>query len=307
MPRSEKNKRKYGVFYFSIVFRCGDIDDYVYESEDPEAVCGEKYVIEELTAAGIDDYVFQLETGTKAGKLHYQIFCHRSKACLPTSLGKYLGAHWQVRVAATKGINSLKNYCMKADSRVCGPWGKKPIYMGKDLQCMENPLVCQMQIMDMIIAPPDDRTINWIQCTGGHGKSKLAKFLCCKLRIAKAIPLGTAGQIKTNIITQGASRCYLIDLPRSQGKAETMQEIFAAIEEIKNGWVKSCFHGKFHELIMEPPHVFCFSNWKAPVHLMSKDRWKLFTITDDLRLESDFVPRKSGKNPNFGGDFILES
>lgn len=90
--------------------------------------------------------------------------------------------------------------------------------------------------------------------------------------------MGTATQIKSSIITKGAHRAYMLDLPRVRGKDESLQNIFSAIEEIKCGWVETAMYGKWEELMMLPPHVFVFSNEQPRLSLCSADRWSIYQV-----------------------------
>lgn len=293
MPETQANK----LYYFSIVYRkTGDnVTRHV--------------VINSLTRVGCDDYVFQLERGEKKGKLHWQIFCHVKERVRALTLQRRLGlaTDWGVRPCSSMGKEALRSYCMKENTRVEGPFGKKPIYLGEDLRCMENPYPWQRVLMSMLSAIPNDRTIIWIyNAKGNVGKSKLAKYLCVKCKTAKCIPFGTASQIKQNVVAQGQSKIYLVDCPRSRGKAETMNELFSAIEEIKDGWVKSCMYGKFSQLVMNPPHVVVFSNWECPRVLMSSDMWEIYTISDTKHLVRFRVEQGLDTFPN-GGNFITDS
>lgn len=173
---------------------------------------------------------------------------------------------------------------MKADTRVIGPFGLRPIYLGQDLVCLNNPYPWQQSILHAMQQPPDDRTIMWIyNARGNVGKTKLMKF--CKWNgLAVRIPLGTATQIKSSVISKGVHRCYMLDLPRVRGKDERIQEVFSAIEEIKNGWVESAMYGKNEELMMLPPHVYVFSNEPPNMSFASLDRWRIRTINSSFEL-----------------------
>ena len=190
----------------------------------------------------------------------------------------------------------LSFYVMKDDSREDGPWHdstfrpkKRKQYEGKDLLCMKTPLPWQAAVVSMLQADPDDRTLIWIADTvGNHGKSKLMKWLRFQPDMDCArVPMGSATQIKTSVIEKGAHRTFMVDLPRTVGKEERIQEIYSALEEIKNGWVESAMYGKNLELLMEPPHVIIFSNYYPMLTHMSTDRWrvyKLCTISDEATL-----------------------
>ena len=233
-------------------------------------------------------FVYQWERAPTTGAEHCQGYLNTSKRYFPGAKGeckplaKQLSALGMkgvtVKVASNSGKEILKLYAMKDDTRIAGPWADRPIYLGKALSCMKMPFLWQTEIIELIKSEPDDRTIHWIDDGEGRvGKSKLCKYLRTK-RMCSRIPLGTATQLKTNVIAFGPSRCYVIDLPRTLGSSEKMADLISAIEEVKNGWVVSAMHGKCHELLMEPPHVIVFSNMPPPRAMMSADRWKVAKI-----------------------------
>lgn len=177
------------------------------------------------------------------------------------------------------------DYCTKLASRLEGPWmdceSKREEYKGEDLKCMETPLPWQQKVLDSVATEPDDRTINWIyNAEGNVGKSKLMKYMYWK-KLGLRIPMGTSNQLRSSTVEKGPHRCYLVDLPRSRGADDRLQDLFAALEEIKNGWVETAMYGKAKVLMMKPPHLWVMSNFPPVMDLASQDRWKIWTIDSD--------------------------
>ena len=235
-------------------------------------------------------FVYQWERAPSTGNLHCQGYINlRNKSYYSgNKIASCLSALGMKGVtckpASDAGKEFLKMYCMKEDTRVAGPWADRPIYRGQDLVCMSKPFPWQKDIIERIACPPNDRDIIWINDAGGNvGKSKLVKYLKYK-KLAVKIPMGNATQLKTNVIAQGASRCYVIDIPRTVGSTEKMSDLISAIEEVKNGDVTSAMYGKVQELLMQPPHVIVFSNQPPPYGLMSADRWKVFGVHPLLKI-----------------------
>lgn len=229
-------------------------------------------------------FIYQWELGSNTKREHCQGYINLRKKSYHTgrAIAKQLSMLGMNGVtckpASDDGKEMLKAYVMKDDTRIAGPWADRPIYMGRDLSCMDNPYPWQESILDIISNDPDDRTILWIDDSGGNiGKTKLLKYLCYNKK-AKRVPMGNATQLKTNIIAQGVHRCYCVDIPRSLGSTERMQDLISALEELKGGWVSSAMYGKHQELFMEPPHVIIFSNMPPPMHMMSLDRWQIYTV-----------------------------
>lgn len=260
---------------FSVIFRVKNDEDVSAE------------IIQQFKRIGTKDYIFQLE---KASHYHYQcvISLHRAKRTRPHTLQKRLFALSNareevsgvgVKPASLNGIEALRSYCMKEDSFVNGPWTQRVIYRGQDVQMVETmPFPWQREVMSIIDGDPNDRSILWITNKSGNvGKTKLCKYLRFKNKITR-IPMGTATQIKTACIINGAHRCYVVDFPRTLGKDEKIRDVMSAIEEIKNGWVQSAMYGKNAELIMMPPHVICFANWQPDLSMMSFDMWEFYSV-----------------------------
>lgn len=239
-----------------------------------------KALVEEtLRLWGAKHWVYQHERVTRDHwQMSVQLASKKRRTWLLRNLAPGLEAKWVT--PSPSASTGAFNYCMKADSRIAGPFSDKPIYQGRDLECMKNPLPWQQEVIDMVNAPPDDRTIVWIyEPVGGVGKSKLLKYLHVNGMACK-VPVATAGQLRSAMIAKGAHRCYVVDLPRVLGKDDAVADIFAALEELKNGWVETAFYGKPGELLMDPPHVIVMANVKPNLKLASKDRWKVFQLVE---------------------------
>ena len=136
----------------------------------------------------------------------------------------------------------------------------------------------QKSVFDMIVdTEPDERAIHLIvDPTGNSGKSTLTKGLGYN-HGACVMPLGlTSAQMKSAIVGNGPRSIYVIDLPRNN---RSYVEIFDTIEEIKRGFVISCFHGKLQQLYMSRPHVVCFTNEYPDLTYLSMDMWRIYSIS----------------------------
>lgn len=245
--------------------------------EDTALPCDRKTLEALFVDWGVKHWVYQHE---KVARNHYQGEVQLKVKKRKTWLLKRCGVvdkKWVTLSPSSKGGGAFA-YCLKKESRVAGPWGDKPIYMGQDL--LKVPRPWQQEIISAIAKDPDSRTINWVwEADGNVGKSALAKYLAWN-KMAIRIPPGNATQIKTYTIAVGSSRCYLVDFPRTDGKEERDTDMFSAVEDVKNGWIVSAMYGKVQELFMEPPHVWCFANRKPNRKLVSRDRWVEWTIED---------------------------
>lgn len=229
-------------------------------------------------------YIFQLEMTPRPGGVidnwHYQCYLHRTEKERPRTLGARLGHTFRgisVQAASTAGKERLRSYVMKTDSRQAGPWADRPIiapYNGQDLPAVWRPWQAQV-IAEVTPECKDDRTINWIyDDQGGMGKNKLIKYLNWK-RIAKYMSFESAANLNYQVLAAKEQRGYFFDLPRTKGKNSHMDDIYQALEQIKNGMVIS---GKYEggELMMNPPHVWVLSNYLPDTSKMSPGRFKIW-------------------------------
>lgn len=181
--------------------------------------------------------------------------------------------------ASTEGREILKKYAMKTESRVAGPWSDQKLYMGKDLP--GTLWEWQQDVLDRCMTDPDDRTVNYIiDFKGGKGKSKFCKYMGYHHQ-ALTVPWGRTGDILNLVCKLGAKQIYLFDLSRSKPKDWARDDIAAAMEQIKNGYIVN-FKFETGAFYMNPPHIWCFSNSIPNLSSMSADRWKFWEI-DDLR------------------------
>ena len=79
----------------------------------------------------------------------------------------------------------------------------------------------------------------------------------------------------------------MINLTKSKGQDQSLDDLFAAVEDIKDGFIVDTLYGKYVELIFDPPLVLVFSNLRLEDHFskLSKDRWLQLHINSDLSIE----------------------
>lgn len=133
------------------------------------------------------------------------------------------------------------------------------------------------------IKQADDRKIvSIIDTDGKKGKSFFLKWLCYGYpKQFLKLGYGTASQLRSGVLNNGPKRCYFIDLPRTQGFYDKKTDLLSVVEEIKNGHVMSSMYGKGGVLMMPPPHIFIFSNEALNYQCLSKDRWEVYTLTEE--------------------------
>jgi len=245
-----------------------------------------------------ESFVFQKERGELSSRLHLQ-GCFRTRIRTRHNTLLNLFKQWFPDLVINVSIRKMEGdwiqaqeYCTKEDTRI----GERPFlssnlqkYTARDVKLFENRtswFPWQIQIHNMVfdsisgrIKSADDRSIIWITDRAGNtGKSKFTKYLCHRYRDIIKVPFGTSSQIRSAVIAAGIKSVYLIDIPRTLGSDDSIQSVLAAIEDIKNGFVTSAMYGKYESLLFEPPHVFVFSNERAPINLLSLDRWERYEM-----------------------------
>jgi hypothetical protein len=203
----------------------------------------------------------------ESGTPHLQGFVEFKKKSRPMTVFKaYSGIHWE-KMKGTVQDSIL--YCSKdGDYWAHGHRVDKPLKLIDDLRPWQKDVVA------IVSAEPDDRTIHWFwEKIGGVGKSALCKLLCAKH--GALICSGKASDMKYMIVKYKEKHgcfpeCIIFDVPR----ASLGYLSYTGIEEIKNG----CFANSKYEcdmVIMNSPHVIVFANGEPDLSQMSADRWEV--------------------------------
>lgn len=226
-----------------------------------------------------DDFFYQLE-GSDTITHHYQIYFHMKVKQRP----KALAVAWNpvlyginIQHASTAGRQYLKEYCMKPETRIAGPWGKKKIYLGADLPTTLYPW--QQTIRNEVLRPcTNDRTINWLYDEkGGSGKSKFCKYMAHFHQSSK-IAFGKADDIAYMVLNEPIAEVYFFDLSRTKSDFHSMNDIYASLEAVKNGDVQSNKY-KVKRALFDSPHMWVMANVMPDMAKMSSDRWSVWTIS----------------------------
>ena len=74
-----------------------------------------------------NEYVFQLEKEEQTNRLYYQIFLRLKQKKRLAQVIREMQKHFEnIHVEVCKGSSKeAKNYCLKEENRVLGPWSKK--------------------------------------------------------------------------------------------------------------------------------------------------------------------------------------
>lgn len=138
---------------------------------------------------------------------------------------------------------------------------------------------------------------------GGKGKSSLIEIMLAR-RMGYRIPfMSNYKELTTYVCSTLVERKdrspknFCMDIPR----AIVSDAIFGSIEAIKGGCLTDHRY-KATEWRYNIPNIFIFTNEAPTINLLSKDRWKLWTINEKLELVKfdepgerfDFFPKGPG-------------
>lgn len=227
-----------------------------------------------------DKFVFQAED--TVDNPHYQIYCHTTNKIR----SKTLAVEWNERLrginvqpASNNGKAALKNYCMKEDSRVAGPWADTPIYLGADLWPEERMPAWQQTMLINIRKPPNDRTMYWIyDPIGKNGKTKFCKYVVHK---ENGVGLGYGNSTDVlNLVSKFVGRSiYIWNLTRSKPANLSELDLYSAMESVKDGFFINLKY-ETKQVLMNPPHVVVVANHIPKTCHISMDRWEIYQIRD---------------------------
>jgi hypothetical protein len=257
--------------------------DFTLKSEDIE----DEEILKDSLQKYCKKWTFQLEL-SDSGYEHYQGRISLIKKKSLSALIKFFkqDSFWNpVHFSPTS--NNAKGeifYVIKEDTRIKGPWCEKDeiIYIPRQIREMEGLRPFQEKIIALSNIW-DKRTINLVYCESGNlGKSLLVGY-CRAHKIGRALPpINDTKDLLRMVCDLPTSKMYLFDMPRAMNK-ERLFQFYSAVETIKDGYAYDDRYN-FREKIFDCPNIWIFSN-NLPDHTMlSKDRWKIWTINSVFEL-----------------------
>lgn len=248
-----------------------------------------------------DECVFQYEKGARMKKEHIQgTFTLYGPRKSKTGVLRLFAASFKnisgLTLSPVYDKIAIKNYVTKGEGRTRGPFygGKAVMFDNKFASATLR--VWQEQLFRIVTGPDQealkDRKVILIQDSGGNtGKSWFQKWLRIgqKKLVVRSLPVSSVERLisAVHIINKTYNvDAFTIDLTRSQGEDQSYNDLFSAIEQIKNGYVIDVMYGKYNESMFEPPLVIVFTNRRIEqfVSYLSFDRWEVYTITPDGNL-----------------------
>lgn len=243
-----------------------------------------------------DECVFQYEKGAQKEKEHVQgTFTltgqRKSKTVVLSLFATTFKNIAGLTLSPVYDKLAINSYVTKSQGRTKGPFygGKKEMH-DKEMASAKLRL-WQKQLFEIVTGPEQealkDRKVIWVQdgC-GNTGKSWFQKWLRIgqKKLVVRSLPVSRVDRLLSavNIINKTYKvDAYTIDLTRTRGEDESFDDLFSAIEKIKNGYFADVMYGKYNEAIFKPPLIMIFTN-QAQENFsgyLSQDRWKVYTIS----------------------------
>ena len=254
-----------------------------------------------------DDCVFQYEKGSKMKKIHIQgTFTlngpRQSKTRVLGLFDKTFRNIGGLTLSPVYDSLAIRAYVTKSEGRVKGPFygGKKEMY---DERFASSKLrKWQKELFEIITGDHKDylkdRKVIWVQDPEGNtGKSWFQKWLVIgqKKLLVRPLPVSSVDRLFSAIFILNKTHkvdAYTINLTRTMGDEQSYNDLFGAIEQIKDGMVVDSMFGKYNLTIFDPPMVLIFSNkkFKDFCDYESGDRWEVFTISPDGDLAKTYSP-----------------
>lgn len=246
---------------------------------------------------------FQLEEG-KSGYKHWQgRISLRKKKSLSSLISLFKSyPQWEgVHFSPTANANTKNfNYVFKDDTRIAGPWcdtDEEDIVPTKQMIMFNSWELYPYQAkLEKLASEFCLRSIDFIYDQDGNiGKSLFSEYMEGKKLAEEVPPFRLMDDIFQWVASRPIKPCYIFDMPRGM-KKDKLADFYSGIEIIKNG---VAFDKRYaaKKIRFDRPRIFIFSNTLPMFNLMSKDRWKVWTIynkdlkeyiiDDNLWLEED--------------------
>lgn len=233
-------------------------------------------------------YVFQLEEG-ESGYIHYQGRMSLAKKKRKPELLVLFGGDAPNYLEPTCNKEYTTGdmfYQTKVDTRVAGtePWRDDDVvtYIPKQIRQIKELRPFQKTIIERL-GEWDTRAINVVYDTSGCiGKSTLVGW-CRAHRLARCLPTVTdCKDMMRMVCDMPTHTSYIIDMPRCMNK-ERLGGFYSAVEMLKDGYAYDDRYS-FKEKVFDCPNIWIFTNDLPDNSYASRDRWKLWCISEDYSL-----------------------
>jgi len=262
MPKRKREKANNALAVWELTLKKGD--------QTPEQVW---HRLKSVTC--ITKFVYQEEKGGETNYEHYQLRINISPKARENSILRDLMkagfVDFNLRQTTTREHKGF-SYQMKEDTRVAGPWQDDHRWESMMPRMLKlPPLAWHEKIIPYIRdkRPHLRKVICIHDGPGKKGKSYLRKYLSWHGLAVVVPPQQKAEDIAACVMCQPESRCYVIDIPRSE---KTSPALWAGIESLKDGY---CYDKRFkwRSRNFDNPHIVVLTNERPRDDYLSPDRW----------------------------------
>lgn len=253
----------------------------------------------------ISDYcTFQKECGIIKGKEHWQgaftlSGLRRSKRSVLDDFKSNFKSVGGLTLQRTHSGEAAESYVTKEETRIEGPFyaGRKEKY-SNEVSMKTKLRPWQRELFEFLKLKKADeafrsRKVIWIEDKNGNsGKSYFLKWLRTgqKDLIARKLPVNSVDRLisaVSKITEKEKVDLLMVDLTRTQGEDQSFKDLFAALEDVKNGYITDVMYGKYHEAVFEPPMVVIFTNFEFREFskFLSADRWVWMLMNREKQIE----------------------
>lgn len=248
--------------------------------------------LEEVLKALCTKYIFQYERGEESGKEHFQGRFTLQRKTRLLQLAKRFQTTYNCAglhlIPEADEIGSTR-YSGKCDTRIEGPWQwpQEVSYLGQDIPAYDRLYDWQQEIVDYVVGPVENnREILWlVDKHGCSGKSTVCKYLAFHHQASCHGWQDTKHTLHA-VVTEGPKKIYMFDLTRAKPSDIGQNDLYSALESIKNGHVRSPMYDA-KSLMMTSPHVVVFANHPPLRDNLSRDR---LTVLDVPTPPVDIAP-----------------
>lgn len=194
--------------------------------------------------------------------------------------------------SSTAGIKALRDYCMKADTRMELPWclqdkkwhQKKAWQLedpdeekisDEDFWPLQELPDWQQEMIEIFKGKADKRKIYWVWSDAQEQMGKTSFGLWCKWHLgANYWTFDTAEGLKFQVQRAARKRIFIVDLTRTikeSSYGKTMEDLYEALEIIKNGMVSTNKY-KGGDSWFKAPHLLVLANREPDYKSLTGDR-----------------------------------
>lgn len=249
--------------------------------------------------------VFQLELGERRKKRHFQGgFILQGPRLSKKKVLELFSKNFKnvagLTISKAHDIEAVMKYSSKEQTRLEGPFvvGQAEVW---DEEYANAILRDWQKILFNFIKENSsnkifrDRKILWISSKAGAvGKSFMQKWLRIGQSELKArkLPVSSVERLVSAVskvldLENNKIDIFMVNITKSQGKEESFNDLLAALEQLKDGFIVDTMYGQYVEVIFKPPIVLIFTNESFRDYRdgLADDRWLPMQISNDEKIE----------------------